>query len=98
MTHVARSASSEAADGDGHVPPGCGPPIPVLVGRRRPSAPSAHLRKDGKRKEVDGLEVMGAPGAGLEVMETSGGYGGLGRLWRFDGLPPSNLEVEGKMM
>jgi hypothetical protein len=51
--------------------------------------------KGGTRR---GHGNMGAPSAGLEVMETSGGYGGLGRLWRFDGLPPSNLEVEGKMM
>ena len=41
---------------------------------------------------------MGAPSAGLEVVVTSGGYGGLGRFWRFDGLPPSNLEAEGKMI
>jgi hypothetical protein len=34
------------------------------------------LAQEG-RKEGDGLEVMGAPGAGLEVMETSGGYGDL---------------------
>ena len=39
-------------------------------------APSPHLREEG-RKEGDGLEVMGAPSAGLEVLETSGGYGDL---------------------
>ena len=36
---------------------------------------------------------MGAPSAGLEVMESSGGYGNL----RFDRLTPSNLEEKGKM-
>ena len=55
-------------------------------------AKTVHLRSVESGKE--GGDDMGAPSAGLEVMESSGGYGNL----RFDRLTPSNLEEEEKMM
>ena len=55
-------------------------------------AKTVHLRSVESGKE--GGDDMGAPSAGLEVKESSGGYGNL----RFDRLTPSNLEEEEKMM